>query len=58
MTLAGTIYKLRRTAELLDPTNDFTWLAEIEKDLALMMQSTFKDNRLVDPDQTNGAAWH
>ena len=29
------IYKLRRAAELLTPASDFSWLAEIEKDLAL-----------------------
>jgi integrase/recombinase XerD len=29
------IYKLRRAAELLAPAADFSWLAEIEKDLAL-----------------------
>ena len=50
VTTAGSIYKLRRAAELLDPSRDFAWLAEIEKDLALVMRPKSKHNRLVDPD--------
>jgi integrase len=50
VTTAGSIYKLRRAAELLDPDRDFSWLGEIEKDLALVMRPKPKDNRLVDPD--------
>ena len=50
VTTANTIYKLRRAAELLDPNRDFAWLAEIEKDLALMMRPKSKDHRIVDPD--------
>jgi site-specific recombinase XerD len=38
---------LRRTAELLAPANDFSWLAEIEKDLALVMEPRSKFDRLV-----------
>ena len=34
----ATIYKLRRATQLLAPGRDFTWLSEIENDLALMMQ--------------------
>lgn len=41
------IYCLRRTAELLAPANDFCWLAEIEKDLALVMEPRSKFNRFV-----------
>ena len=41
------IYKLRRAAELLAPTTDFSWLAEIEKDLALVMEPRSKFDRLV-----------
>jgi hypothetical protein len=41
------VYKLRRAAELLTPTADFFWLAEIEKDLALIMEPRSKFNRLV-----------
>lgn len=40
-------YKLRRAAELLAPKADFFWLAEIEKDLALVMQPRSKFDRLV-----------
>ena len=50
VTTAGTICKVRRAAELLDPSRDLAWLAEIEKDLALVMQPKSKDDRLVDPD--------
>lgn len=41
------IYKLRRAAELLAPAIDFSWLAEIEKDLALVMEPRSKLDRLV-----------
>jgi integrase len=51
VTTASTIYKLRRAAELLDPNRDFTWLAELEKDFALMMRPKSKDHRIVDPDR-------
>jgi hypothetical protein len=35
VTVQGSIYKMRRACELIDPTRDLSWLAEIEKDLAL-----------------------
>jgi integrase len=41
------IYCLRRTANILAPSIDFSWLAEIEKDLALVMVPRSKFNRLV-----------
>jgi integrase len=41
------IYHLRRAAELLAHTIDFSWLAEIEKDLALVMEPRSKFDRLV-----------
>jgi len=47
VTVYGSIYKLRRTAQLLAPGRDFGWLFEIEKDLALIMQPKSKFNRLV-----------
>ncbi len=47
VTVHGSIYKLRRTAQLLAPGQDFTWLIEIEKDLALVMQPKSKFNRTV-----------
>ena len=36
VTLAQSIYKLRRMAELLSPETDFEWLSDREKDLALV----------------------
>jgi hypothetical protein len=47
VTAYNCIYKLRRAAELLAPTTDFSWLAEIEKDLALIMEPRSKLDRLV-----------
>src|SRR5262245_3588182 len=35
VTVFNCIHQLRRAAQLLAPTFDFSWLAEIEKDLAL-----------------------
>ena len=42
VTVYGSIYKLRRMAELLAPGRDFTWLTEIEKDLAAGDAATIK----------------
>jgi site-specific recombinase XerD len=47
VTIWNCVYKLRRAAELLAPTSDFSWLAEIEKDLALVMEPRSKFDRLV-----------
>jgi len=47
VTIWNCIYKLRRAAELLAPNADFSWLAEIEKDLALVMEPRSKFDRLV-----------
>jgi integrase len=47
VTVWNCISKLRRAAELLAPTIDFSWLAEIEKDLALVMEPRSKFDRLV-----------
>ena len=47
VTVWNCIYKLRRAAELLVPQADFSWLAEIEKDLALEMEPRSKFDRLV-----------
>ena len=41
------IYHLRRAAELVAPRIDFSWLAEVEKDLALVMEPRSKFDRLV-----------
>jgi integrase len=47
VTVWNSIYKLRRAAQLLAPKTDFSWLAEIEKDLALEMEPRSKFDRLV-----------
>lgn len=47
VTVYGSIYKLRRASELLDPHSEFFWLTEIEKDLALMMRPRSKADRFV-----------
>jgi hypothetical protein len=47
VTVWNCIYKLRRAAELLVPQADFSWLAEIEKDFALVMRPRSKFDRLV-----------
>jgi integrase len=47
VTVYNCIRMLRRAAELLAPTADFSWLAEIEKDLALVMEPRSKLDRLV-----------
>jgi integrase len=47
VTVYNAIYKLRRAAELIAPALDFGWLAEIEKDLALVMEPRPKYDRLV-----------
>jgi integrase len=47
VTTYGSIYKLRRASQLLDPRRDFGWLIEIEKDLALVMRPRSKADRLV-----------
>jgi integrase len=47
VTTYGSIYKLRRASQLLDPSGDFGWLIELEKDLALVMRPRSKADRLV-----------
>src|SRR5262249_40690366 len=47
VTVQGSIYKLRRMAQLLAPQCDYDWLVEIENDLALIMQPESKAPRLV-----------
>jgi hypothetical protein len=47
VTVWNCIYKLRRASELIAPTADFTWLAEIEKDVALVAVPRSKYDRLV-----------
>jgi hypothetical protein len=45
VTVHGSIYKLRRMAQLLNPTRDLSWLIEIENDLASAMQPKSKFER-------------
>jgi integrase len=47
VTVYGSIHKLRRAAQLIAPGNDYSWLVEIEKDLALVMNPRSKLDRLV-----------
>src|ERR1700680_1155367 len=47
VTVQGSIYKLRRACELIDPARDLSWLADIEKDLALVMRPRSKVDRWV-----------
>ena len=47
VTAYGSIYKLRRACELIDPARDLSWLAETEKDLALVMRPRSKSDRWV-----------
>ena len=47
VTVHGSIYKLRRMAQVLDPDRDFSWLAEIENDLAAAMRPQPKFGRVV-----------
>jgi integrase len=47
VTVYNCIHQLRRAAQLLAPTFDFSWIAEIEKDLALEMEPRSKFDRLV-----------
>jgi integrase len=47
VTVYNCIHQLRRAAQLLAPTADVSWLAEIEKDLALEMEPRSKFDRLV-----------
>ncbi len=47
VTAWNNVYKVRRAAELIAPSADFAWLREIENDLAFVMQSRSKLDRLV-----------
>jgi integrase len=46
-TLHGSICKLRRVAQYIAPNRNFTWLAEIGKDLALVAWPRSKFDRIV-----------
>jgi integrase len=51
VTTWNCVYKLRRAAELMCPMAGFKWLAEIEKDLALVAEPRSKLDRLVFTDR-------
>jgi hypothetical protein len=47
VTVWNAVYKLRRAGQLIAPGGDFGWLAEVEKDIALVMIPRSKADRLV-----------
>jgi len=47
VTVWNSVYKLRRAAQLIAPGGDFGWLAEIEKEIALVMVPRSKTDRVV-----------
>jgi integrase len=47
VTVYGSVYKLRRAAQFIDPKRDVTWLVDIERDLALDMRPRSKFDRMV-----------
>ena len=47
VTAWNSIYKLRRAAQLIAPSVDFSWLVEIEGDLAFVMEPRSKLDKLV-----------
>jgi integrase len=47
VTVHTYVHHMRRAAQLLAPQADFSWLAEIAKDLALVMEPRSKYDRLV-----------
>ena len=47
VTLAQSVYKLRRMAEILAPHAAFGWLTEIEQDLAFVAQPQARFDRTV-----------
>jgi integrase len=47
VTVYGSVHKLRRAAQIIAQSLDFAWLAELEKDLALVMRPRSKFDRMV-----------
>ena len=47
VTAWNCIYKVRRAAQLMAPGEDFSWLREIENDLAFVMEPKSKIDRVV-----------
>lgn len=50
VTAWNCIYKLRRAAQLIAPDKDFSWLREIENDLAFVAEPKSKFGRFVSPE--------
>ena len=51
VTVARTIYKVRRAAECIAPGREFAWLAELEKDLVLLQRPNNDFDRIVLPER-------
>jgi integrase len=51
VTLAQTVYKLRRMSEIIAPDRDVSWLEEIERDLALDAHPKPRFDRIVTSEQ-------
>jgi integrase len=51
VTLAQTVYKLRRMSEIIAPDRDVSWLGEIERDLALDAHPKPRFDRIVTSEQ-------
>ena len=51
VTVARTIYKVRRAAQCIAPDRDFAWLAELEKDLVLLERPKNDFDRIVLPER-------
>jgi len=47
VTVHGSIYKLRRMAQILNPSAELGWLNDLENDLALLMRPRPKSGRVV-----------
>jgi integrase len=47
VTVWNSVYKLRLAAQLIAPNQDFQWLAEIERDIAMVAIPRSKSHRLV-----------
>lgn len=50
VTVAQTIYKIRRMAEILAPEHNFMWLRDLESDLAFDAAPKSRNHQLVDGD--------
>lgn len=58
VSVHGSIAKLRRIVELLDPHCDSTWLRDVEQELAWEMRPAPKFDRIIDSDRIVEAGVH